>query len=144
MWGRHPLRSGPPRDLLIRRCTFARRARRGHHAVVDPRQPSDASDLSRGEEIEGAAAILRRGGLVAFPTETVYGLGGDASQPDAVQRIFTAKGRPSTHPLIVHLGSVDQLDEWALDVPAPARVLADAFWPGPLTLLLAKSSTGGR
>jgi L-threonylcarbamoyladenylate synthase len=102
------------------------------------------------QEVIRAAEVLRAGGLVAFPTETVYGLGADAGRPDAVRNIFAAKGRPTDHPVIVHLGSVDELDEWALDVPTPAKLLADAFWPGPLTLLLPRSSrvpdevTGGR
>jgi L-threonylcarbamoyladenylate synthase len=102
------------------------------------------------DEVTRAAGVLRAGGLVAFPTETVYGLGADAGRPDAVRRIFAAKGRPTSHPVIVHLGSVEELDEWAIDVPTAAKLLADAFWPGPLTLLLPKSSrvadevTGGR
>jgi L-threonylcarbamoyladenylate synthase len=100
--------------------------------------------------LDQAVAALRRGGLVAFPTETVYGLGADAEQPAAVRRIFTAKGRPTDHPLIVHLGSPDLLDAWADAIPPEARLLADAFWPGPLTLLLWRSAkvpdevTGGR
>jgi L-threonylcarbamoyladenylate synthase len=111
--------------------------------VVDPSPTTD-------REVRAAAAVLRAGGLVAFPTETVYGLGADASSTGAVGRIFVAKGRPSNHPLIVHLGSPAQLDEWAIDLPAAARLLADAFWPGPLTLVVPKSSrvadavTGGR
>ena len=97
-----------------------------------------------------AAGLLRAGGLVAVPTETVYGLGADASSSTGVARIFVAKGRPVDHPVIVHLGQVDQLDEWALDVPAVARALAAAFWPGPLTLILRRRShvldsvTGGQ
>lgn len=97
-----------------------------------------------------AAGLLRAGGLVALPTETVYGLGADASSSTAVARIFTAKGRPVDHPVIVHLGHVDQMDDWALDVPAVARALAAAFWPGPLTLILRRRShvldsvTGGQ
>src|SRR4051794_15248727 len=81
-------------------------------------------------EFERAAAVLRDGGLVAFPTETVYGLGADAANPDAVARIFAVKGRPTGHPLIVHLGAADLLDAWADDVAPEARLLADAFWPG--------------
>ncbi len=102
------------------------------------------------EGVAEAVDVLRTGGLVAFPTETVYGLGADAEQPDAVARIFVAKGRPTDHPLIVHLGDADRLDAWADVVPAEARLLADAFWPGPLTLLLWRSPkvsdtvTGGR
>jgi L-threonylcarbamoyladenylate synthase len=101
-------------------------------------------------DIARAVEVLRSGGLVAFPTETVYGLGADATDPAAVERVFAVKGRPARHPLIVHLASADHLDAWALDVPPHARVLADAFWPGPLTLLLQRSSlvpdavTGGR
>lgn len=79
------------------------------------------------------------GELVCFPTETVYGLGADASNPEAVARIFALKGRPANHPLIVHLGKVEQLELWARQVPAGARKLAAAFWPGPLTLILEKA-----
>jgi L-threonylcarbamoyladenylate synthase len=88
--------------------------------------------------IRTAVDVLRRGGLVAFPTETVYGLGGDASNPEAVRRIFTVKGRPVTHPLIVHLGEVGMVKEWAAEVPEPAWSLAEAYWPGPLTLVLRR------
>ena len=101
-------------------------------------------------EIERAAAVLRAGGLVAFPTETVYGLGADASNPAAVAKIFAAKGRPQDHPVIVHLGSVDLLPRWAQDIPASALLLAAAFWPGPLTLILKRAAgvpdcvTGGQ
>ena len=101
-------------------------------------------------EIERAAAILRAGGLVAFPTETVYGLGADASNPAAVAKIFAAKGRPQDHPLIVHLGSIDMLPLWAAEIPAAAHKLAAAFWPGPLTLILKRAAgvsdcvTGGQ
>ena len=89
--------------------------------------------------IAGAVELLRAGRLVAFPTETVYGLGADASSADAVARIFEAKGRPADHPLIVHLAGADALDAWAIDVPALARTLAAACWPGPLTLVLRRS-----
>ena len=88
--------------------------------------------------IDYAAGLLRQGRLVAFPTETVYGLGADASNPDAVRRIFQAKGRPADHPLIVHIAGVDNLDDWALTVPESARQLAAHFWPGPLALILHK------
>ncbi|NDD28371.1 MAG: threonylcarbamoyl-AMP synthase, partial [Proteobacteria bacterium] len=100
--------------------------------------------------IERAAEVLRKGGLVAFPTETVYGLGADASNPEAVARIFSAKGRPADHPLIVHVADATALDRWAVGIPLEARVLARAFWPGPLTLVLEKApgvpdiTTGGR
>ena len=88
--------------------------------------------------IDYAANLLRQGRLVAFPTETVYGLGADASNPDAVRRIFQAKGRPADHPLIVHIPSVDSLNDWALTVPDAAKQLAACFWPGPLALILNK------
>lgn len=87
---------------------------------------------------------------MAFPTETVYGLGADASNAAAVAKIFAAKGRPADHPLIVHLPDASHLDRWAIDVPPQARVLADAFWPGALTLIVARAAgvpdatTGGR
>lgn len=90
------------------------------------------------EAVDEAAACLRAGGGVAFPTETVYGLGADASNVDAVRRVFAIKGRPADHPLIVHLADARWLDDWARDVPGPARALARAFWPGPLTLVLAR------
>ena len=88
--------------------------------------------------IAEAVILLRQGGLVAFPTETVYGLGADASNPEAVKRIFRAKGRPADHPLIVHIGDVASLADWALTIPESARRLAARFWPGPLTLILKK------
>ncbi len=89
-------------------------------------------------DISKAVAILQAGGLVAFPTETVYGLGGDASNRAAVRKIFTAKERPYDHPLIVHLASVGQLSDWAGEIPPQALRLAEAFWPGPLTMILKK------
>src|SRR5262245_16175460 len=91
--------------------------------------------------IHQAAEILRKGGLVAFPTETVYGLGADASNQAAVQAIFRVKGRPDNHPLIVHLHSVAQVGKWAKSVPKAALKLGRKFWPGPLTLILKKAST---
>ncbi len=90
-------------------------------------------------QTQTAAAILRQGGLVAFPTETVYGLGADAENPQAVARIFAAKGRPADHPLIVHLASVAQIAHWAEDIPPAAWTLSRHFWPGPLTLILRRS-----
>lgn len=101
-------------------------------------------------EVARAAELLRSGGLVAFPTETVYGLGADATDERAVSRVFAAKGRPADHPLIVHLGSVEQLDRWAREIPAAAWRLAERFWPGPLTLILKRTAgvpdlvTGGQ
>jgi L-threonylcarbamoyladenylate synthase len=86
-----------------------------------------------------AVEVLRGGEVVAFPTETVYGLGADAMNPDAVARIYALKGRPAAHPVIVHLADAARLDEWAVDIPAAARALAAAFWPGPLTLVLKRA-----
>ena len=86
-----------------------------------------------------AVRLLQAGELVAFPTETVYGLGADAANPEAVTRIFAAKGRPADHPLIVHLPGAGYLDRWARDIPAVAWELAEAFWPGPLTLILKRA-----
>ncbi|MFH0938344.1 MAG: L-threonylcarbamoyladenylate synthase [Planctomycetota bacterium] len=90
-------------------------------------------------QIERAVQILRQGGVVAFPTETVYGLGADAENKKAVRRIFKLKGRPVNHPLIVHLYSADMLADWAREVPPLARKLAAKFWPGPLTIILRRS-----
>lgn len=91
------------------------------------------------DKIERAADLLRAGGLVAFPTETVYGLGADASNSDAVRRIFEAKGRPADHPVIVHLPSADALAHWAREVPEEVYALAETFWAGPLTFILKRS-----
>lgn len=101
-------------------------------------------------DIRRAASLLGAGKLVAFPTETVYGLGADAASPEAVASIFVAKGRPADHPVIVHLPAADALDQWARDVPAAATRLARMFWPGPLTLVLRRAAgvsdaiTGGQ
>jgi L-threonylcarbamoyladenylate synthase len=89
-------------------------------------------------QIDAAAALLDAGQLVAFPTETVYGLGGDAASPDAVGRIYAAKGRPANHPVIVHLPPGGDPAYWAAELPADAQKLIDAFWPGPLTLILKR------
>jgi L-threonylcarbamoyladenylate synthase len=89
-------------------------------------------------EVRQAAALLQAGELVAFPTETVYGLGADAANPAAVARIFAAKGRPADHPLIVHIPDASHLERWARDIPAEAHALANAFWPGALTLILKR------
>ncbi len=97
-----------------------------------------------------AAAHLKAGDLVAFPTETVYGLGADASNPEAVARIYSVKGRPNDHPLIVHITSMERMGDWASDVPGYAIALARSFWPGPMTLVLKRSElakdfiTGGQ
>ena len=91
------------------------------------------------DEIDQAVEALREGEVVAFPTETVYGLGADASNPDAVRKIFELKGRPATHPLIVHIEHPRALERWALSVPPAAAALAEKFWPGPLTLILRRA-----
>ncbi len=104
-------------------------------ATIIIRVDSIAPDASA---IRQAAATLLGGGLVAFPTETVYGLGANALDAAAVQRIFAAKGRPASDPLIVHIAALDQLDSVAQNVPALAHTLARAFWPGPLTLVLKR------
>lgn len=90
-------------------------------------------------QLEEAGAILRKGGLVAFPTETVYGLGGNALDASASARIYAAKGRPQDNPLIVHIADMAQLDTLCHDIPDAARALADAYWPGPLTMILPKN-----
>ena len=102
------------------------------------------------ESIKSAALSLRNGHLVAFPTETVYGLGADASNPEAIAQIYIAKGRPSDHPLIVHISSLAAMDHWTRDISEYAITLARDFWPGPLTLVLRRSTaaqdfiTGGQ
>jgi L-threonylcarbamoyladenylate synthase len=106
--------------------------------------PTDAAAL------DDALGALLRGEVIGLPTETVYGLAGDAANPAAVARIFALKGRPADHPLIVHVADAGAVDAWARDVPALARKLAEVFWPGPLTLILRKQAhvlaevTGGQ
>ena len=90
-------------------------------------------------DVQRAAEILRRGGLVAFPTETVYGLGADATNPKAIKRLYEVKGRPADHPVIVHFADAPAAFAWAREVPDAARQLAARFWPGPLTLILKRS-----
>lgn len=100
--------------------------------------------------MQSGAAALKAGALVAFPTETVYGLGADAESAEAVARIYEAKGRPSNHPLIVHIGSMDGINDWAGEIPEYAIALARDFWPGPLTLVVNRGDrakdfiTGGQ
>jgi len=91
------------------------------------------------DTVQSAAAALKAGSLVAFPTETVYGLGADAENAEAVARIYEVKGRPHDHPLIVHIASIDGLNDWAGDLPDYAIALARDFWPGPLTLVVNRS-----
>lgn len=95
--------------------------------------------MNEQQQIEQAACLLEQGRLVAFPTETVYGLGADAENPAAVASIYAAKGRPQDHPVIVHLAPEGRLDYWACDIPQEARALAQAFWPGPLTMILKRA-----
>lgn len=101
------------------------------------------------ENIDEAAEILRRGGLVAFPTETVYGLGGNGLDPEAARKIYAAKGRPSDNPLILHVAKIEEVLPLVDSIPEKARLLMESFWPGPLTLIMKKSplvpleSTGG-
>jgi len=110
---------------------------------------TDQSDVSE-EQIEHAVRVLRAGRLVAFPTETVYGLGADASNLSAIRKVFAAKQRPADHPLIVHLSDMSELKHWASVVPREAWLLAEAFWPGPLTMVLPRAAhvsselTGGQ
>ena len=101
------------------------------------------------EGIERAGEILKNGGLVAFPTETVYGLGGNALDPQASMKIYAAKGRPSDNPLIIHIADMESLEKIVREIPAKARILAEKYWPGPLTMILQKAdivpeeTTGG-
>jgi L-threonylcarbamoyladenylate synthase len=105
---------------------------------------------STAESIHVAALALKAGHLVAFPTETVYGLGADARNPEAIEKIYQVKGRPIGHPLIVHISSLNKLQKWAVDIPEYALRLANEFWPGPLTLILKRNGiakdfiTGGQ
>ena len=101
------------------------------------------------DAIKRAGDILKAGGLVAFPTETVYGLGGNALDPQASMKIYAAKGRPSDNPLIVHIAELEQLEKITTEIPEGARILAEKYWPGPLTMILPKAdivpreTTGG-
>ncbi len=108
----------------------------------------DENKIDR-EKLQKAASIIREGGLVAFPTETVYGLGADALNPEASRKIYAAKGRPSDNPLIVHIAHFEDLEKITADIPKKARILGERFWPGPLTMIFAKNdrvplaTTGG-
>ena len=95
------------------------------------------------DAIANAAACLKSGNLVAFPTETVYGLGADATNSQAVSRVYSVKGRPNDHPLIVHIASMEQMGDWVREVPEYAIALARSFWPGPMTLILKRSKLAG-
>ncbi|CAG9198486.1 Threonylcarbamoyl-AMP synthase [Paraburkholderia sabiae] len=108
--------------------------------MPDQTKPADVTSSVSADEIAHAAALLDAGQLVAFPTETVYGLGGDAESPDAVARIYAAKGRPANHPVIVHLAPNGDPNYWVAQLPSEAQRLIDAFWPGPLTLILKRAA----
>jgi L-threonylcarbamoyladenylate synthase len=114
----------------------------GVHATeaIQKADSTPAGTLVSAAQIEHAAALLDAGELVAFPTETVYGLGGDAQSPDAVARIYAAKGRPANHPVIVHLAPHGDPGYWVEHLPPEALRLIDAFWPGPLTLILKRAA----
>ena len=115
---------------------------------VDAQELHDGKNESR-EALREAGEIIRQGGLVAFPTETVYGLGGDALNPESSKKIYAAKGRPSDNPLIIHIEDIKDLEKIVKEIPQSAYQLADVFWPGPLTMILPKSeevpyqTTGG-
>ncbi|MBU0758468.1 MAG: threonylcarbamoyl-AMP synthase [Nanoarchaeota archaeon] len=94
--------------------------------------------LLKDKDIEKAASIIKKGGLVAFPTETVYGLGADALNPEAVASIFAAKNRPADNPLIVHVASVDEIEKLVFNIPKKAKILMECFWPGPCSLVFRK------
>ena len=121
---------------------------RGHTEMKAEVVAMDAEHLDM-EAIQKAGKILKEGGLVAFPTETVYGLGGNALDPKASMKIYAAKGRPSDNPLIVHIADIDDLAKITTEIPKGARILAEKYWPGPLTMILPKAdivpkeTTGG-
>ena len=98
----------------------------------------DAEQI-KDDDFQQAGEILREGGLVAFPTETVYGLGADALNSQAAAKIYAAKGRPSDNPLIVHIADTEDLKRIAAKIPEKAGILAEAFWPGPMTMILEKN-----
>jgi len=133
----------------VAQCTFAPGAQNSQPTSYDGAVTPLAAG-STPEQVLQAAQLLATGGLVAFPTETVYGLGADASNPLAVGRMFAAKNRPTTHPVIVHIPSERDIDYWATDIPDFARALMRDYWPGPMTLILHRSSnardliTGGQ
>ena len=102
--------------------------------VIEDREHADDSQLKE------AARILRSGGLVAFPTETVYGLGANALNEEAARKIYAAKGRPSDNPLIAHISDFSELDQLVREIPKAGKILMEAYWPGPLTLIFPKSS----
>ncbi|MFN0301935.1 MAG: L-threonylcarbamoyladenylate synthase, partial [Burkholderiales bacterium] len=109
----------------------------GARVLIPPVPPANIKDATD-EAITAAVELLKQGEVVAFPTETVYGLGADASNAEAVDRVFKLKGRPATHPLIVHIPSAAHMDRWGQNIPEIARALAKMFWPGPLTIVVQR------
>ncbi len=134
----HP---APPPEILA--------AADGLPDALPPAPPANIKDATD-ESIAAAVELLKQGELVAFPTETVYGLGADARNPEALAKVFKLKGRPATHPLIVHIPSAEHLDRWGRNIPEIARALAKMFWPGPLTIVVERAAgvldavTGGQ
>lgn len=129
--GRHTGSEEPPGRAVVTHL--------GHTGAVTMTNNDNASPLVT-DDVERAAQVLRTGGLVALPTETVYGLGADASNSTAVARIYEAKGRPADHPVIVHVASAAALEIWGQHVPDYALALVDRFWPGPLTIVVERSA----
>ena len=117
--------------------------------IIKINDPQGKLSLEEEQELKAAGEIIKNGGLVAFPTETVYGLGGDGLNPDSSKKIYAAKGRPSDNPLIIHICRFEDIYKISSDLPITAKKLSDAFWPGPLTMIVQKSenvpleTTGG-
>jgi len=141
------------KDMLycIQVCVFDAKevSRQMETRIIQIQENTDCFTAAEEEALCQAGQVLKQGGLVAFPTETVYGLGGDALNPDSSRKIYAAKGRPSDNPLIVHINEFEDIYPIVAKVPEAAKKLADAFWPGPLTMILPKSdkvpyeTTGG-
>ena len=108
------------------------------YKIENPEGPLSENDMAA---IAKCGDIIKKGGLVAFPTETVYGLGGDALNPASAEKIYAAKGRPSDNPLIVHICETDAIEKIAQDIPEEAGILAERFWPGPLTMILRRGTS---
>ncbi|MCH5345134.1 MAG: threonylcarbamoyl-AMP synthase [Acetatifactor sp.] len=117
--------------------------------LIQIRKNVETLSAEEEESLKQAGEVIKRGGLVAFPTETVYGLGGDALNPESARKIYAAKGRPSDNPLIIHISNIEDMERITQEIPEEAACLAAAFWPGPMTMILRKSgevpheTTGG-
>ena len=122
-----------------RKAAGCENGKKCYNVPMDTKYYRLTNQSSDKEIYQEAGRIIRAGGLVAFPTETVYGLGGDAENPLASRKIYEAKGRPSDNPLIVHIAEISQLKEIASHLPKEAEKLAEAFWPGPLTMIVDKN-----